>query len=753
MTTSTFDALNLSEPTLQAVEQAGYIQPTPVQVEAVPAFLSGGDVIIQSQTGTGKTAAFVLPIVDRLSHKPGLVQVLVLVPTRELSQQVSNEFNRLGAGRRILSTAIYGGTSFQAQYDALETAQIVVATPGRLLDLLRRKRINLDDVIVFGLDEADEMLSMGFERDVLDVIGQLPGKVQSFLCSATVNDPILRIASGFISDPTTINCSSDHVGAQNIEHHTYRVPEGTKVDALRRIIRGTGVAGGIVFCNMRSTTFRVTEALRAEGYRTDVLNGELSQSEREAALGRMRDDAIDFLVATDVAARGIDISGLPSVINYDMPESPEIYIHRTGRTGRAGQAGIAYSIVVPSDISVFHALQKFFKLTFTPRSLPTVDEVRQLAADRLLVETLATLDADAKLPYAEYIPIARRLAEHGDGDRTIAKLIAHFKHAGAQTASATEVGEHVATVQAAAPEAAAALAATAPTGISHDEPVAHDERKAHRTDTAREQTNDIPSVGAPATKPDEPASTRPKGPAPTPTTGHENPVFAWFVDNVDPKHRGRFRGPDRIAKALDMEVDDVERLADAHPGLERARGKRTMWRLRSDVATSPQDAPARERAPGASETHKAEAHKAETRKAETRKAETRDSAPREAQPRDAAPREPRQDEARTKPAPRSDTSHRRQQQPARPATPAPARPAHAHVLLRLNIGANKANDPEEIAEHLYMLAGLDREDLGRVAIQKSFTTVEVRSDYWRDLIQAVNGTRLMNVSLHLQPVD
>lgn len=216
MTTAQFRDLPLSDDIQEAIERAGYATPTPVQVAAVPIILAGRDVVIQSQTGTGKTAAFVLPIVELLTSNPGKIEALVLAPTRELAQQICREFSRLAAGRRVEATPIYGGAAFQSQYDALETAQVVVATPGRLLDLMRRGRLNLDHVKIFGLDEADEMLSMGFERDVMDVIAKLPGKVQSFLCSATYSEAIRRIAETFIHDAEVINCSSDHIGAQSV---------------------------------------------------------------------------------------------------------------------------------------------------------------------------------------------------------------------------------------------------------------------------------------------------------------------------------------------------------------------------------------------------------------------------------------------------------------------------------------------------------------------------------------------------------
>ncbi len=456
----TFADLDLSASVLEAIEAAGYVEPTPIQQQAVPVLLAGGDVILQAQTGTGKTAAFVLPIAERMEPQPGRIEALVLAPTRELARQVAGEFDALGGRKGIVAAAIYGGTGFQGQYDALEKANVVVATPGRLLDLLRRKRISLDAVRVFGLDEGDEMLSMGFEKDVLDIVRQLPRPRQSFMCSATLNEHIKRVAAAFITDATTINTSSDEIGARSVDHVCFRTSFDAKHAALRRIIEAESIEGAIVFANTRAATFRVTEALRQEGYNVDVLNGDLSQPEREKALHRMRDDRVQFLVATDVAARGIDISGLPAVINYDMPESPDVYIHRTGRTGRAGQAGVAYSLVEPGDITTFHALEKLYKLELIQRPLPDQETVRNIKADRAIAEALTDLDADGTLDYASRMPLARRLVERGDV-KTIARLIAAFAEGATATATAAVAPAEAAPAAAPTPEPASAAPAAA----------------------------------------------------------------------------------------------------------------------------------------------------------------------------------------------------------------------------------------------------------------------------------------------------
>ena len=281
MTEPKFSDLGLSEATLDAITAAGFETPSPIQAGGIPALQTGADVILQAQTGTGKTAAFVLPLVDSLEPNPGVVDVLVLVPTRELAKQVAGEFERFGGARGVHATAIYGGASFEKQYDALEKCQVVVATPGRLLDLNRRNQIRLDSVRVFGLDESDEMLSMGFERDVFDIVALLPEERQSFLCSATYNEDIKRVARGFISDPTVVDVSSDRVGAESVHHVYYRVSAASKIDALLRLLDSEAGDGAIIFANTRAATFRVHNALAAEDVSVGVLNGELSQAERE----------------------------------------------------------------------------------------------------------------------------------------------------------------------------------------------------------------------------------------------------------------------------------------------------------------------------------------------------------------------------------------------------------------------------------------------------------------------------------------
>lgn len=784
MTSSTFAELNLSADTLLSVEQVGYSQPTPIQLEAVPALLSGRDVHLQAQTGTGKTAAFVLPLVDRMTAAPGRIEALVLTPTRELAQQVSEEFVRLGARRNLVATAIYGGTSFEKQYTALETAQIVVATPGRLLDLHRRGKLDLRFVKYFGLDEADEMLSMGFDRDVLEIAGMLPGSRQSFLCSATFNDPILRIAASITRDPITVNTSSDHVGAQSVKHVYFKVPEGTRPEALLRVIAQTGVSGAIVFCNTRAASFRVNELLRTDGRAADVLNGELSQSEREAALARMRSGDVDFLVATDVAARGIDISGLPAVINYDMPEAADVYIHRTGRTGRAGQAGVAYSVVCPGDITVFHTLQKTFKLRLEPEKIASESQIRVIRADRLLDGLLSDIDTNGKLRYAGFLPLAERLSQREDGIRLIAKLMAAYtdgpaigtsvpatEPAAAATVeqSAAPAAREATAVEKAAPEqrparteraarteavatAPAAPAATvvAPVAVAEVaaatwEPVetesASPERssrrgRARKAEVVAEQPTAALQPPAEVKAGDAPPkveSVVPAAPATAPSGGSANAAFDWLCANTQQRNIGRFFPVADIAAALGIEPGAVVALADAHEQIERARNGDPMWRLRrgalNDLFGPP---PARPTPPSGA-----------TGATEARPTPAADRPRRDARPRNP---EPAAAQRAVPPAPQS----------SQPRPPAPARPMPAvvggFVVMRVNVGRDLIADPRELARQLVELSGFDREDVGRLELAADHCTLPVRSEYSADFVAALRQESLLGRRLQIAPL-
>src|SRR5580693_744490 len=377
----TFDAMALSPDVRQALDALGYVHPTPVQLAVFEPASRGKNLVVQARTGTGKTAAFGLPILDALVRKSlPKVQALVLTPTRELALQVSRELERLGAFRGTKLACIYGGAPMGKQIELLEQgAQVVVGTPGRVLDHLRRGTLDPSNIRIFVLDEADEMLSMGFAKELHAIAERLPKERQGLFFSATIPPDIERLAHSQLKDPEFITLSSDQIGALEINHFVYVLRGGDKRQELIRILEVEDPESAIVFCNTKDETERLSEALQRAGYDADWLNGDLEQRERERVMQATRDGKVRFLVATDVAARGIDISHLTHVINADFPESAEAYVHRTGRTGRAGKTGTAIPLVTPKDIGSLYLLRLTYKIRPIEKRIPSATELKTRA--------------------------------------------------------------------------------------------------------------------------------------------------------------------------------------------------------------------------------------------------------------------------------------------------------------------------------------------------------------------------------------
>ncbi len=425
----TFDDFFLSDEMRRALNSIGYQEPTPVQAEAIPLILAGIDLTLESQTGSGKTAAFAIPVIETLEPKPGRIDVLVMTPTRELAKQVCKEFERLGQFKDLKATPIYGGTSYQKQYDALEDSSIVVATPGRLLDLCEKKKIDLGQLQALVLDEADEMLSMGFRDDILAVIDYLPEERQSLLSSATITEEIKALANKILFYPEFITHSSDSVAAEAVTHLYYRVRGVGRTRDLIKVLEYEDPDSAIIFANTRKETFSVTDFLKRHNYRAEVLNGDLPQKEREKVLGALKKGDIDFIVATDVAARGIDISELSHVINFALPSSAEVYVHRTGRTGRAGREGKAISLIAPTEVDTFFQVKKTYDIRLEQRQLPTSDEIMMARQRRALKKLDADLDGIDYLPYGGHLKLAQQLLdppEDMDDDFNLPRLVARL---------------------------------------------------------------------------------------------------------------------------------------------------------------------------------------------------------------------------------------------------------------------------------------------------------------------------------------
>lgn len=459
-----FDAMKLGEPVLRALQDVGYTQPTSVQLATFDAVAEGRDVIVQSPTGSGKTAAFAIPLIDRVIRNEAVLQVLVLCPTRELAVQVANEFERLGRHNGVSIAAIYGGVSMQPQTDALRAgARVVVGTPGRVLDHIRRKTLDPSRLRAVVLDEGDEMLSMGFAEEINAILEALPKSRQGLIFSATMPDMMQRMAQRHLREPEHIALTSGgNVSPDEIVHAIYLCTSGSRTKDLVRVIELERPEAALVFCNTRNETELVARALQQSGLAAEYLNSDLSQPERERVLGLLRDDKVQYLVATDVAARGIDIPHLTHVINVGLPESTEAYVHRTGRTGRAGRAGTAISLVGPHDIGNLYFIRLAYGIRPVERFLPTSREERtRREQDRLQI----LLEAFAAPASEDDLAIARRLLTHDDAERVVASLIGTFldlnrKHALEQSLAQRHRGDATPVAPRAAPEAPAKPAET-----------------------------------------------------------------------------------------------------------------------------------------------------------------------------------------------------------------------------------------------------------------------------------------------------
>lgn len=370
-----FTELNLSENILAAVEKAGFVEPSPIQELTIPLALEGKDVIGQAQTGTGKTAAFGLPTLDKIDTNRNLVQALVIAPTRELAVQGQEELFRFGREKGVKVRSVYGGSSIEKQIKALRSgAHIVVGTPGRLLDLIKRKALKLDHVETLILDEADEMLNMGFLEDIEAIISRVPETRQTLLFSATMPEAIKRIGVKFMKNPEHVKVAAKELTTDLIDQYYIRVKEQDKFDTMTRLMDVDPPELSIVFGRTKRRVDELTRGLKLRGYRAEGIHGDLDQGKRLRVLRDFKNDNIDILVATDVAARGLDISGVTHVYNYDIPQDPESYVHRIGRTGRAGKHGQSITFVTPNEMGYLSIIENLTKKRMKGLKPATADE-------------------------------------------------------------------------------------------------------------------------------------------------------------------------------------------------------------------------------------------------------------------------------------------------------------------------------------------------------------------------------------------
>jgi ATP-dependent RNA helicase DeaD len=374
--TSTFDDLTLHPELVQTLLALGYTEPMPIQTAVIPVMIEGQDIIGQAQTGTGKTAAFALPMLQNLVPQQGHIQGLVVAPTRELALQVSEAINDFGRGRGVRVLAVYGGSAYQPQIRALrQGVEIVVGTPGRLLDLMKKEILDLSQVRTVVLDEADEMLSMGFIEDIETILTATPATRQTALFSATLPQEIRRLAERYMHTPQTITIRGEKVTAELIEQRMYWVNEREKVAGLTRLFEIEDITSALIFVRTRQATGELATELNARGFPAEVLNGDLTQEAREQTMNRFRQNKIKVLVATDVAARGLDIENISHVFNVELPHDPELYIHRIGRTGRAGKTGIAISLVSPTEKRYLRQIENLTRQKLTVVPLPTEADI------------------------------------------------------------------------------------------------------------------------------------------------------------------------------------------------------------------------------------------------------------------------------------------------------------------------------------------------------------------------------------------
>jgi ATP-dependent RNA helicase DeaD len=435
MSETTFADLKLSEGTLATVAELGYEAPTPIQEQTIRLLIEGRDLIAQAQTGTGKTAAFAIPIVECVDQESKLTQALVLAPTRELAVQVAEAVHRLGHSKRLSVLPVYGGQPIERQLHALSRGvQVVIGTPGRVLDHLRRGTLQLGDIKYVVLDEADEMLDMGFLEDIESILDSAPPGRQMALFSATIPPRIAALAQRYLRDPVQVMVQTAQMSVPTIEQFYVEVTPRNKLDALTRVLDHEEPESAMIFARTKRDVDELGEALQSRGFDAETLHGDLNQTQRDRVLQRFRSGQVDLLVATQVAARGLDITGVTHVFNYAIPEDAESYVHRIGRTGRAGRAGKAITLVQPNEIRWLRVIERIIGQKITPMRLPTLVDIEarrreamkscirdKIAAGNLLPFMQMVTELAEEFDLAEIAAAAAKMAS--DGERPLTEMV------------------------------------------------------------------------------------------------------------------------------------------------------------------------------------------------------------------------------------------------------------------------------------------------------------------------------------------
>lgn len=534
-----FNELGLSPEVLKAVDKLGFEEASPIQTAVIPALLEGRDVVGQSATGSGKTAAFAIPAIERVDPKLKRVQVLILCPTRELAVQVAEEVNKLAAFKRgVMEVPIYGGQPYDRQIRALQAgAQIVIGTPGRVMDHLERGTLRLTDLKMVILDECDRMLDMGFRDDIEHIMSGTPPGRQSLFFSATMPSAIKGLIKRYTTDPAEVNIQAHAQNAPQVEQIYFEVQRRAKVEALTRLIDRYDFRHGIVFCSTKIMVDELDELLHARGYATDRLHGDISQAQRNRVTEKFKRKGFEFLIATDVAARGLDVDDLEVVFNFDLPNDAEDYTHRIGRTGRAGKSGKAFTFVSNREIYKLQSMIRYGRLNIQRGRIPSLDEIEEVKENKFFEKLRSTLEGGE---YTRHERMIDRLLEQGHASTDIASALIHLMQSGAPEA---------------APSSSPAPASSpTPTARTRDEDY-------HRPDRA----------GAPMERHEKPAYDRPG------RTGREQGYVTLFFNvgrkqaitpsDLVGKIAGVTRQPGGIVGAIDLKqrhalVDVSEPFAD-----------------------------------------------------------------------------------------------------------------------------------------------------------------------------------------------
>jgi ATP-dependent RNA helicase DeaD len=428
-----FSELGLSTELLKAVDKMGFEEATPIQTAVIPMVMTGRDVVGMSSTGSGKTAAFAIPAIERIDPKQRAVQVLILGPTRELAVQVAEETGKLAQFKRgVAGVPIYGGQSYERQFRALAAGvQVVIGTPGRVMDHMDRGTLKLDSLKLVILDEADRMLDMGFRDDIEKILSSVPSERQLLFFSATMPRAIQDLIGRYSRDPAWIKIEAVAQNAPQVEQFYFEVDRRSKIEALTRLIDVNDFRYGIIFCSTKIMVDDLDEHLHSRGYAVDRLHGDISQAQRDRVMEKFRRRGFEFLIATDVAARGLDVDDLEVVINFDLPNDAEDYTHRIGRTGRAGKSGRAFTFVSGQEIYRLQSMIRFAKLNIRRGKIPSLDEVEEARTNVFVEKIRATLDAKNFKPHDQLID---RLLDQGYASTDICSALIHLLQ-GSETAS------------------------------------------------------------------------------------------------------------------------------------------------------------------------------------------------------------------------------------------------------------------------------------------------------------------------------